>query len=85
MGIDLETGRVVCALAFVGFGLYGLFKGELGYGPENGPDHLLIGNKARLVSSLLVAAGVALLFSALVGLSLFAAVFILSWLLRERL
>ena len=54
MGLDKETALLLAALAFMGFGLYGLLKGELSYGPENGPDRLLVGGKARLISAVLI-------------------------------
>jgi hypothetical protein len=86
MGLDKGTASLIGALAVTGVGLYSLLKGELTYGPENGSsedDRLLVGGKARIVSVVLIAAGIALFFSTTVGLCLLIAAVLLPWLLGE--
>jgi hypothetical protein len=86
MGLDKEAVLLIAPLVVIGMGLYGLVKGELTYGPDNGDpedDRVLVGGSARFVSAVLVAAGIALFFSTTVGICMVIVAVLLPWLLAK--
>ena len=72
--------------ALVCLGLYGLVRGEVRTGPEDGSpveQVTLQGWRARTVSVVVLAAGVSLPISTTVGICLVVAAVLLAWLLSR--
>ncbi len=86
MNANNESTTLLFALLIFAFGGYGLLKGSLTFGPENGDssdDRDLSGTRARLVSLSIIAAGVALFFSLTAGLCMILVSIAAAWTLSR--
>ena len=86
MNIDRDTAAILFAFAAFVFGGYSLVKGSIAFQfgeADNGDDRSVSGSKARFISVIIIAAGVALLVNATVGFCMLVAALLISSLLAR--